>query len=101
MEQVDLSDLQSGRRDSRKGVDGRHVCLPIERFTVVGNAICADGAAAVMLTSSPLVRKPYPAMVDFESFLDPDHLQTVEFDHREGKLRHSLSRSDIRSCVAH
>jgi len=94
--------------------------------TVVGNAICSDGAAAVVLTSSPLVRKPYPAIVDFESFLDPDHLQTVGFEHREGKLRiilgtdvrnlaapliegaltpllerHGLSRSDIRFWVAH
>jgi predicted naringenin-chalcone synthase len=42
--------------------------------TVVGNAICSDGSAAVVLTSSPLVRKPYPAIVDFQSFLDPDHL---------------------------
>jgi predicted naringenin-chalcone synthase len=94
--------------------------------TVVGNAICSDGAAAVVLTSSPLARNPYPAIVDFESFLDPDHLQTVGFDHREGKLRiilgadvrnlaapliqgaltpllerHGLSRSDIRFWVAH
>jgi polyketide synthase Type III len=94
--------------------------------TVVGNAICSDGSAAVVLTSSPLVRKPYPAIVDFESFLDPDHLQTVGFNHREGKLRiilgtdvrdlaapliqgaltpllerHGLSRSDIRFWVAH
>jgi predicted naringenin-chalcone synthase len=36
--------------------------------TVVGNAICSDGAAAVLLTSSPLGREPYPAIVDFESF---------------------------------
>jgi alkylresorcinol/alkylpyrone synthase len=94
--------------------------------TVVGNAICSDGAAAVLLTSSPFVRDPYPAIVDFESFLDPDHLQTVGFDHRQGKLRiilgtavrrlaapliqraltpllerNGLSRSDIRFWVAH
>jgi predicted naringenin-chalcone synthase len=94
--------------------------------TVVGNAICSDGAAAVLLTDSPAVRDPYPAIVDFESFLDPGHLQTVGFDHQEGKLRivlgttvrdlaapliqgaltplldrHGLSRADIRFWVAH
>ena len=67
--------------------------------TVVGNAICSDGAAAVVLTSSPLVRKPYPAIVDFESFLDPDHLQTVGLDHREGKLRIILG-TDVRNLAA-
>jgi len=94
--------------------------------TVVGNAICSDGAAAVLLTGSPVVRHPYPAIVDFESCLDPDHLHTVGFDHQEGKLRiilgtavrdlaapliqgalapllerHGLSRADIRFWVAH
>jgi predicted naringenin-chalcone synthase len=94
--------------------------------TVVGNAICADGAAAVLLTSSPARTVPYPAIVDFESFLDPDHLQTVGLEHRNGKLRiilgtevrhlaapliegaltpllerNGLSRSDIRFWVTH
>jgi predicted naringenin-chalcone synthase len=94
--------------------------------TVVGNAICADGAAAFLLTSSPLRRHPYPAIVDFETFLDADRLQTVGFDRRDGKLRivlgtevrdlaapliqgalvpllarNDLSRADIRFWVAH
>jgi predicted naringenin-chalcone synthase len=94
--------------------------------TVVGHAICSDGAAAVLQTSSVIVREPYPAIVDFESFLDPEHLQTVGFQHQQGKLRnvlgtevrhlapllirnaltpllerHGLSRSDIRFWVAH
>jgi predicted naringenin-chalcone synthase len=67
--------------------------------TVVGNAICSDGAAAVALTSSPLMRESYPAIVDFESFLDPDHLQTVGLDHREGKLRIILG-TDVRNLAA-
>jgi predicted naringenin-chalcone synthase len=94
--------------------------------TVVGNAICADGAAALLLTSSPARTVPYPAIVDFESLLDPDHLQTVGFEHRNGKLRiilgpevrhlaapliegaltpllerNGLSRSDVRFWVTH
>jgi polyketide synthase Type III len=67
--------------------------------TVVGNAICADGAAALLLTSSPLRRDPYPALVDFETFLDPDHLQTVGFDRRDGKLRITLG-TDVRDLAA-
>ncbi len=55
--------------------------------TVVGNAICADGAAAFLLTRGPVPTVPLPAIVDFESFLYPDHLQTVGLDHRNGKLR--------------
>jgi predicted naringenin-chalcone synthase len=94
--------------------------------TVVGHAICSDGAAAVLQTCSAIMRDPYPSVVDFESFLDLDHLQTVGFEHREGKLRiilgaevrnvaphlirqaltpllerHGLSPSDIRFWVAH
>jgi alkylresorcinol/alkylpyrone synthase len=67
--------------------------------TVVGNAICADGAAAFLLTSNPLPRHPYPAIVDFQTFLDPDHLQTVGFDRRDGKLRIVLG-TDVRDLAA-
>jgi predicted naringenin-chalcone synthase len=101
--------------------------------TVVGNAICADGAAAFLLSTeshdgSRLGRDGgrFPEVVDFESFLDPEQLDKVGFEQREGKLRiilaaeirdlaapmiervlnpllerHSLSRSDIRFWVAH
>jgi predicted naringenin-chalcone synthase len=67
--------------------------------TVVGNAICADGAAASLLTSSPLRRHPYPAIVDFQTVLDPDHLQTVGFDRRNGKLRIVLG-AEVRDLAA-
>jgi predicted naringenin-chalcone synthase len=94
--------------------------------TVVGNALCADGAAAVLLTSGPWPKGPYPAIVDFASFLDPEHLDLVGLEHRDGKLRivlgaevpevacsliqgaltpllerHGLSQSDIRFWVTH
>ena len=94
--------------------------------TVVGNALCADGAAAVLLSSGSLPRGPYPTIVDFASFLDPEHLDLVGLEHRNGKLRivlgaevpevafsliqgaltpllerHGLSQSDIRFWVTH
>jgi predicted naringenin-chalcone synthase len=94
--------------------------------TVVGNALCADGAAAVLLTSGSKPKGPYPAIVDFASFLDPEHLDLVGLEHRGGKLRivlgaevpevafsliqgaltpllerHRLSQSDIRFWVTH
>jgi alkylresorcinol/alkylpyrone synthase len=97
--------------------------------TVVGNAICSDGAAAVLLMSadSPEPSEPrHPEVVDFQSFLDPAQLDQVGFDRRQGKLRivlsneirnlaapllepaletmlqrHSLKRSDIRFWIAH
>lgn len=94
--------------------------------TIVGNAICADGAAAVLLMTDDSPKQPYPAIVDFQSFLDPAQLDQVGFDHRQGKLRivlsnevrnlaapllqnaieamlprHSLTPSDIRFWIAH
>jgi len=95
--------------------------------TVVGNAICADGAAAVLMTTtaSPQAQNQ-PEIVDFQSFLDPAQLDQVGFEHRDGKLRivlsnkirhlappllqgaiermlqrHSLKQSDIRFWIAH
>jgi predicted naringenin-chalcone synthase len=94
--------------------------------TVVGNAICADGAAATLLIGGVPPDPPFPQIVDFESFLDPEHLDKVGFEHREGKLRivlgsevrrlapglmeralhpllarNGLSQSDIRFWVVH
>ena len=112
--------------------------------TVVGNAICADGAAALLLSaaSSPQPQAllktrrangsktqaapRLPEVVDFESFLDPEQLDKVGFEQRDGKLRiilaalirdlaapmieraldpllarNGLTRSDIRFWVAH
>ena len=94
--------------------------------TVVGNAICADGGAAFLLSTEPEDGARFPAVVDFESFLDPEQLDKVGFEQRDGKLRiilaaeirdlaapmlersltpllarNKLSRSDIRFWVAH
>jgi len=98
--------------------------------TAVGNAICADGAAACLLSTGPDPSSGadtlYPEILDFESFLDPEQLDKVGLEQREGKLRiilamevrhlagpmiasavnpllerHGLRRSDIRFWVAH
>lgn len=92
--------------------------------TVVGNAICADGAAAFLL--SGISDGMYPRVVDFESFIDSERIEEVGLQHRNGKLRivlgesiqhvagpmiekalqpllqrHGLSRSQIRFWVVH
>ena len=55
--------------------------------TVVGNAICADGASAFLLTSGSVAASRYPRIVDFQSLLDPEQLGLVGMTHRNGKLR--------------
>jgi len=94
--------------------------------TVVGNTICADGAAALLLAADGPATVRYPDVVDFETFLDPEQIGEVGLKHQEGKLRivlgasihklagpliekavqrllmrHELSRSDIRFWVVH
>lgn len=54
--------------------------------TVIGNAICADGAAVFLLGAGPATAK-YPRVIDFETFLDPEHIEEVGLQHRNGKLR--------------
>ena len=93
--------------------------------TVVGNAICADGAAAFLLARDSSPDRRYPETVDFETFLDPGQIEEVGLRHQNGKLRiilgasihkivgpmiekalerlpprHGLSRPDIRSGIA-
>ncbi len=94
--------------------------------TAVGNAICADGAAALLLSGSREATDHLPAIVDFESFLDTGQIGKVGLDHRAGKLRivlgaavqhlaapmieqalarlfrrHRLSMADVRFWVLH
>jgi 3,5-dihydroxyphenylacetyl-CoA synthase len=94
--------------------------------TVVGNAICADGAAAFLLGPEPTAERAYPQIIDFESFLDTEQIEQVGLQHKEGKLRivlgasvqylagpmietalqqllrrHGLSQPDIRFWVLH
>jgi len=64
--------------------------------TVVGNAICGDGAAAVLVGNHDAGKGP--ELVRFETLLEPSFLHTVGFQFREGKLRIVLSK-DIRDAA--
>jgi alkylresorcinol/alkylpyrone synthase/polyketide synthase Type III len=64
--------------------------------TVVGNAICADGAAAVVVGMDG--SGPVPRISEFISFLEPSLIDKVGFEHRDGKLRIILSK-DIRDIA--
>ena len=103
-------------------------CYYVDRTveTVVGNAICADGAAAFLLSTTTEAVSVYPRIIDFESFIDSERIEEVGLQHRNGKLRivlgesiqhlagtmiekalqpllqrHGLSRSQIRFWVVH
>lgn len=67
--------------------------------TVIGNAICADGAAALLLSTEAPDSTAHPEVVDFESFVDPSYLDKVGFEHKEGKLRIILA-AEIRDIAA-
>lgn len=61
--------------------------------TVVGNAICADGAAAVIVErardsdADSDSKHKLPRVIAFQSHLDPGNLDKVGFTQEEGKLR--------------
>jgi polyketide synthase Type III len=64
--------------------------------TVVGNAICGDGAAAVLVANHGLGRGP--EIVQFETLIEPSFIDTVGFQFKSGKLRIVLSK-DIRGAA--
>ena len=55
--------------------------------TVIGNAICADGAAAFLLAAGQEPTCSYPEVIDFETFIDTERIEEVGLQHRHGKLR--------------
>jgi len=55
--------------------------------TVVGNAICTDGAAAFLLAAGQQAKRSYPQIIDFETFIDTAQIAEVGLQHRDGKLR--------------
>jgi 3,5-dihydroxyphenylacetyl-CoA synthase len=61
--------------------------------TVVGNAICADGASAFLLSAGQQGNPHYPQIIDFETFIDAEQIDQVGLQHREGKLRIVLGAS--------
>ncbi len=64
--------------------------------TVVGNAICADGAAAALIGMSDDPSRPKLSL--FESYLEPAYIDSVGFAQRGGRLRIILSK-DLRSVA--
>jgi predicted naringenin-chalcone synthase len=74
--------------------------------TIIGNAICADGAAALVLSSSVDTAPGHngdgavatPSVLGFQSVLDPSQLEKVGFEHRDGKLRIVLA-AEIRDLA--
>jgi len=64
--------------------------------TVVGNAICGDGAAAALVSNEQA--SPGAVIVAFDTLLEPSYINTVGFQFRAGKLRIVLSK-DIRDVA--
>ncbi len=54
--------------------------------TVVGNAICADGAAAVVVANSEAMNGP--AIIRFETLLEPSFIDTVGFQISKRQTAH-------------
>lgn len=68
--------------------------------TVIGNAICADGAAAVLLSvrAGRQTGSRLPAVLGFHTVLDSANQDKVGFEQKEGKLRIILA-ADIRDLA--
>jgi polyketide synthase Type III len=125
---VDFVRANPGRKALMLAVEICSACYYVDNTleTVVGNAICADGAAAFLLGTGRLEASAYPQIIDFETFLDSRQIEEVGLQHRNGKLRivlgtsvqhlaaptietalqqllarHVLSASDIRFWVVH
>ncbi len=66
--------------------------------TLVGNAICADGAAACLLSSRGARGPQGPIIAGFASALDPELQDLVGFEQRQGRLRIILA-AEIRDVA--
>ncbi len=64
--------------------------------TIVGNAICADGAAAAVLGAG--ADHGAPRILGFETQLEPEYIESVGFENRDGRFRIVLSK-DIRDLA--
>jgi alkylresorcinol/alkylpyrone synthase/polyketide synthase Type III len=125
---VDFVRANPGRKALMLAVEICSACYFVDKTleTVVGNAICADGAAAFLLAADHQANSRYPQIVDFETFLDTAQIDAVGLNHRDGKLRivlgasiqhlaapmieiallrllhrHRLSTSDVRFWIVH
>jgi predicted naringenin-chalcone synthase len=65
--------------------------------TVVGNAICGDGAASVVLRGAPS-RNHGPSILGFQVFIDTDFMDAVGLENVDGRHRIVLSK-EIRKAA--
>ena len=92
---VDFVRANPGRQALMLAVEICSACYYVDNTleTVVGNAICADGAAAFLLAAGRQANPSYPQIVDFETFIDTEQIDEVGLQHRDGKLRIVLGAS--------
>jgi predicted naringenin-chalcone synthase len=92
---VDFVRANPGRHALILAVEICSACYFVDNTleTVVGNAICADGAAAFLLAAEQQPNHRYPQIIDFETFIDTEQIEEVGLQHREGKLRIVLGAS--------
>ena len=92
---IDFVRANPDRKALMLAVEICSACYYVDRTleTVVGNAICADGAAAFLLSGTSDADSLYPKIIDFESFIDSERIEEVGLQHRNGKLRIVLGES--------
>jgi polyketide synthase Type III len=125
---VDFVRANPGRHALMLAVEICSACYYVDDTleTIIGNAICSDGAAAFLLTATEQNTARYPQVIDFEASIETEHIEEVGLQRRDGKLRivlgvaiqhlaarmvesalaallqrHGLSRSQIRFWVVH
>jgi 3,5-dihydroxyphenylacetyl-CoA synthase len=96
---TDFVRANPGRQALMLAVEICSACYYVDNTleTVIGNAICADGAAAFLLGAPQQNRNAAeglrPQVIDFETFLDTEQIEEVGLQHIEGKLRIVLGAS--------
>jgi predicted naringenin-chalcone synthase len=96
---ADYAQAHPGRRVLAVAAEICSAAYYIDRSmeTVIGNSICADGAAAVVLCAGE-ENAAGPRVAGFRSVLDPAQADKVGFEQREGKLRIILA-AEIRELA--
>jgi 3,5-dihydroxyphenylacetyl-CoA synthase len=92
---ADFVRANPGRKALMLAVEICSACYYVDETleTLIGNAICADGAAAFLLEAKEQTGSAYPHIVDFQTFLETKLLEEVGLQHRGGKLRIVLGAS--------
>ena len=92
---VDFVRANPGRKALMLAVEICSACYYVDNTleTAIGNAICADGAAAFLLGADEQTTQSYPRVIDFETLLDTERIEEVGLQHHNGKLRIVLGAS--------